>query len=101
VRLAEEGHDAELAQLVVAGELRAVVEGDGSAQVRGQPLEPAAEGAGDGVRLLGGLSGQGDQAGRPFVGGEQVLAVDGERHQIAFPVSGLATVGGFLRTALQ
>src|SRR5688572_3609480 len=59
VGIAEEGLDTKLlVELVVPGELGAVVEGDGSSQVLGKSLEQATERAGGDGCLAAGGAGQ-------------------------------------------
>ena len=94
VRVAEEGLDAEGMEVVMAGELRAIVEGDGLAAVGGQGGEEAGEGLSDrGGGLAGGPDGE-EEAGGAFMEGEDGLAVSAEEHEVSFPVAGGLAVGG-------
>src|SRR4051812_1764766 len=87
VGVAEEGLDGEGVELVVAGELGSVVEGDGLAHGRGQRGEQLGDGFGDGAcGLSGGLDGEED-AGGSLVQGEDGLAVAGEEDEVGLPVS--------------
>jgi len=87
VGVAEVGLDVERMQFVVAGELGAVVEGDGLAEALWQRRQQAGNDAGDGT---GGFTGQADgdqQARSSFMQGEDGLPVAGEHHQVGFPVA--------------
>ena len=85
--LAKEGLEAKGMEVVMPGELRAVVEGDGLPPGRGQGSQEAGHGLGDrSGRLAGGPGGQ-QEAGVAFMEGEDSLAVDSEQHQIGLPVA--------------
>ena len=62
-------------------------EGDGQSQSQGQVDQQGVEGIGQRACGFAGLSDDGEQAGGAFVQGEHGLAVDGEQHQIGFPMS--------------
>ena len=78
----------------MAGELGAVVEGDGLAPGGRQGREEAREGAGDGGGGFGGRADGEEQAGVTVVEGEDGLAVDAEEHEVGFPVPGGLAIGG-------
>jgi hypothetical protein len=101
VRVAEEGLNAEPVKLVMSGELGAVIEGNGSAQVKRQRGEDRAEVTGDAVGLLVGWPHGDEQARLPLVHGQHGLAVFGEQHQVGFPMAGRLAVGGIGRAFRQ
>ena len=87
--IAEEGLHAELGvELMVEGELGAVIEGDGLAQRAGQGFEPSLQLHGGRLGSLAGLLGEQEEAGLALVGDEDRLAIGGEEHQIGFPMPG-------------
>src|SRR5215210_4055009 len=97
VRIAEEGLYADGFEVVVAGELGAIVEGDGAAERLGQSAEGSSDGRSDRLGVFG-RQGTADQgAAHSLVQHEQVLAVAGKGHQVGFPVAWDQTLGGLGR----
>ena len=91
VGIAEEGLDAEVGfEAVVLGELGAVVEGDGLAQLGWQGLEPGDELARGGFGSFVWLSGEDEDTGHALVGDQDGLAIGFEEHEVGFPMSGKA-----------
>ncbi len=101
VRIAEEGLDRETMQRQMTGELGAVVEGDGLAQLLWQVGEDAYEMTGDAARNLAGDANAEQQARRALMHGQHGLAVLREHHQVGLPMSGHAAVGHLERPICQ
>src|SRR5882672_10406518 len=100
VRLAEEGPHSELgAEGAVQGELGAVVEGDGAAQLAGERAEEGKQTVEDGFGSLGGLAQRAGQARDPLVGHQHGLSIGSEQHEVGFPMAGLAAGAGDLRAS--
>src|SRR3954468_24583834 len=96
MRIAEEGAVAELAtELVMQGDLGAVVEGEGAAQWFWQAGQAGREPAADAGGSLVWEAFEAEQARGPLMGDQHILAVFGEGHQIGFPVTGDGAVNGF------
>lgn len=94
--IAEESVDAMLVEAGVLSELGAVVEGGGSAQIWRQWREPSGELIGDICGGFVGLARGEENAGAALMGGQDDLAVGGEEHGFAFPMSGHGTIEGAL-----
>src|SRR6266700_2207407 len=91
--IAEEGLEAELGfELMVEGELGAIVEGDGLAQRVGQGFEPSLQLLGGRLSGFAGLLGEQEDAGLALVGDEDRLAIGGKEHEIGFPMPGRMAV---------
>ncbi|WYJ35927.1 hypothetical protein HAP54_000029815 [Bradyrhizobium sp. 2S1] len=101
VRIAEEGLDREAVQRRVAGELGAIVEGDGLAQVLWQGCEQANEMMGAPARNLAGEADAEQQARGALMHSQDGLTVFGEHHQVGFPMTGSAAIGGLDRPLIQ
>jgi len=81
----------------MAGELGAVVEGDGSTQARRQLGKERSQVAGDAVgHPVGGPYGN-EQARLPLMHGEDGLAVFREQHNVGFPMARRFAIGGIGR----
>ena len=93
VRIAEEGLDREAVQRQMTGELGAVVESDGLAQLLRQVREEAHEMAGNTAGNLAGEADAEQQARGALMHGQHSLSVLREHHQVGFPVSGDAAIG--------
>ena len=95
VGVTAEGFDPEGMELVVAGELGTIVEGDRLPPGGGQGPQQSGEGGGNrGGRFAGGPDGE-QQAGVAFMYGQHRLAIGAEEHQIGFPMArGLAVGSG-------
>src|SRR5665213_429020 len=92
--IAEIGLDAEfVGQLVVEGELGAVVESDGAAQRRGDAGELGEQACHQGFGGFADLSGEQDEAAGALVDEEDRLAVRAEGHEVGLPMSGGAAIG--------
>src|SRR5690606_17194788 len=93
VRVAEEGLAPEgLADLVVQGELGAVVEGERAAELGGNVPEGSLEVGGDGDRGSADLTPEDHQSAAALDGKEDGDACNAEGHSIDFPVAGFAAV---------
>ena len=81
---------AEVVELMMVGELGAVVEGDGlSPSGGGEGSQEVVEGGGDGAGGFAGQAGGHEQAGVTFMQGEEGLsAASGEEHEVGLPVPG-------------
>ena len=90
----EERLDAEGMELVMAGELGAIVEGDGLAPGRRQGAQQPGEGCGDRGRRFAWRPDGEQQAGVAFMHGQHRLARGAEEHQIGFPMARDLAVGG-------
>jgi len=88
-------------QRAVAGELGAVVEGDGLAQPLWQDLEQIDEMARNAASDLAGQSDRQQEARLALVYGQDGLAVFCEHHQVGFPVTAGFAVGGLDRAFCQ
>jgi hypothetical protein len=88
VGIAEEGLDTEVGfEAVVLGELGAVVESDGLAQLGWQGFEPGDELARGGFGSFVWLSGEDEDTGHALVGDQDGLAIGFEEHEVGFPMS--------------
>src|SRR5215475_4302523 len=86
--IAEEGVEAEAGgELVMQGELRAVVEGDGAAQGARHAAEQAGQVTQDGACGLRGLPEDAGEAREAFVNDQDGLAGDAEQHEVGLPVA--------------
>ena len=94
VGVAEEGRDAKGMELMMAGELGAIVASDGLAPGGRQGCEEAGQGTGDGGGGFAGRPDREEQAGVAFVEGEDGLAVGAEEHEVGLPVAGRLAVRG-------
>ena len=95
--IAEEGLHAELGvELMVEGELGAVIEGDGLAQPIGQRLEPSEELVNGWLGGFARLLGEQEDAGFALMGHQDGLPIGGEEHQIGLPMTGRTAVLGAL-----
>ena len=81
-------------EAVVAGELSAIVEGDGLAPCRGEGGQQAGDGVGGDVGMLAGEAGEEDQAGVALNEGQEGGAVVAEEHQVPLPMAKGGAVGG-------
>ena len=93
--VAEEGLGTQVVELVMAGELGAVVEGDGPAPLGREGSQQLGDGIGHALGVLGGQGTGEQQAGVAFLEGEQGLALVAKEHQVGFPVAGSSAVVGF------
>jgi len=97
VGVAEEGLELDGMQAGVLSELGAVIEGDGLAQRLWQGIEEAEQEVCDeACGLMGGALADEDTGGA-FVECEDGLAIGGEEHEVALPMSGHAAVLGLAR----
>jgi hypothetical protein len=87
VGIAKEGVDRQAVQPIVAGELGAVVEGDGLTQLLRHGAEQLDEMAGDAIGSLAGQPDRQQQTGFALMHGQDGLAVFCEHHQVGFPVT--------------
>ena len=88
VGIAEEGLDTEVGfEAVVLGELGAVVESDGLAQLGWQRFEPGDELSRGGFGSFVWLSGEDEDTGHALVGDQDGLAIGFEEHEVGFPMS--------------
>ncbi len=94
VRIAEEGLDREAVERQVTGELGAVVEGDGLAQLLWQDCKQSNEMACDTPRDLAGETNAKQQTRGALVYGQDGRAVLGEHHQVGLPMARDAAIGG-------
>jgi len=78
------------------GELGAVVEADGSAQMFGKLAELVADTAGGQRCFAVGWLVEDGEAGLPLVQDEHVLPIFGEEHVVGFPMSRLGPLFGLL-----
>src|SRR4029453_12928389 len=86
---AEEGLETQAcSELVMQGELRAVVEGDGPAQGPRHWPEQGGQGAEDGPCGLGGLAEDAGEARQAFMDDQGGLAIGAEQHEVGLPVAG-------------
>ena len=95
--IAEEGRHAEGVEAVVAGELGAIVEGNGMTQGQRDGGEERAEEFGDIVGCLVGRLGGEEQPRVALMDGEDRLTVSGEEDEIGFPMTRGAAIGGIAR----
>ncbi len=90
VRIAEEGRDSKITfQLLVLGELRAVVAGDGAPSGPRQAFEEAGEAGGGGLGGLARQAGGEGQAGLALDGGQKIASLGAEPHEVALPMAEL------------
>src|SRR5262245_13378303 len=94
IGVAEEGPNGEPMELLMTGELGAVVEGDGLAQRWRHAGEEPDEMACNALGSFVGRSGGEQKSGLALVNSQHGLAVFGEQHEVGFPVSGALAVGG-------
>ncbi len=87
------GSNPQRRQFVVPGELGAVIEGHGLAQLRRQRPQGGADGAGDRRGLLAGQRAADQGAAHPLVQHQDGLAIFGKGHQIGFPMARDQTIG--------
>jgi hypothetical protein len=92
--VAEERLHQEALQGKMSGELGAVVEGDGTTQRLRYDFEQAHEMAGDSGCALAFDGDREQQARGALVDGQDGLTVFGEHHQVGFPMSWRAAIGG-------
>ena len=92
--IAEESLDTQGMEAVVAGELGAIVEGDGLASLRGEGGQQAGDGVGGDIGMLAGEAGEEDQAGVALSEGQEGGAVVAGVHQVPLPMAKGGAVGG-------
>lgn len=93
--VAEVGPDAEsFVDLVVAGELGSVVDGEASPHPLWQGPEHIGETLGGGFGQTVWRADQGGHPRGPLVQHEGLLAILREQHEVGFPVAGLKAIGG-------
>ena len=92
--IAEEGLDTPGMELVMPGELGAVVEGDTLAPLGREGGQDGSHCLGDGVSGLAWGAPGDEQTGVTFVEGEDHLTVGTKEHQVGLPVAGTPALGG-------
>ena len=91
--IAEEARHAKVAfQILVCGEFRAVVAGDGAPGDPRQAAEEVGEAGGGGLGGLAWQAGGEGQAGLAFDGGQEITSLCAELHEVALPMAELTSV---------
>ena len=85
----------------MAGELGAIVEGDGAAEWLGQSTEGGTDGCDDGLGVFGGQRAGDQGAAHALMQHEQVLAVARKGHEVGFPMAGDGAAFDFCRPLAQ
>lgn len=102
VGITEESEQAQArGEVMMQGELGAVVKSDGLAEGRGKGLEDLQKAFEDGLSSLVGLADEVKEAGGALVGGEDSLAVLAEEHEVGFPMAGQGAVVGLRGTIVN
>ena len=92
MRVTEIGRHPELLlELIMVGELGAVIEGDGLAQCGRERLKLAQELACNGGGGFAGLLGGEQESGGAFMGDEDGLTITAKQHEVGFPMSWCGT----------